>query len=416
LSCQLQTPKRRPPKKSIAPVPQSTSSKESLRALVDALDPSLLTPKIWTELFDIYQLHFSTDLPFLHPPTFLKPLRQSSLAVPQTTTDFGSPANDRNASSAMPPLPPVLLLAFLALTSRFHPHLVVHHSPPSSNRPSNPLVAAEYYAAAARARLSGEAGDGLGMPTLERTQTLLMLALHEWGMCQGAKAWISLGVAVRSAQVLGLQYEQELDDEPLARSLALSSEAQHMGIQPKRRESRTPNATSKSDSFIQQEILRRTFWSCFVLDRYMSSGKYRPQMLHVKEIRIQLPSSERAFHFGEKVRTLLIGEEEHEAESRAEVQSKRQAAELLSSRANGGPPVGPTNGLSSSTSSAFGDIRQKDEEQGRWEIGPDEGVVSRFIKLTELYGRMVRWSCRGGRRYVIPTHFLFMIREKQQNG
>ena len=40
-----------------------------------ALDPSVLTPSLWQEVFEIFQLHFSADLPFLHGPAFLDPTR-----------------------------------------------------------------------------------------------------------------------------------------------------------------------------------------------------------------------------------------------------------------------------------------------------------------------------------------------------
>ena len=116
-------------------------------------------------------------MPFLHPPTFLKPLRHAS-TVPPPAQDFGPPTS---TSNVLPPYSPMLLLAFLALTARYHPQLVAHHSPPSSQRPSNPKIASEYYAAAAKSRLAGNLGDGLGTPEIERVQALMMLALFGWG-------------------------------------------------------------------------------------------------------------------------------------------------------------------------------------------------------------------------------------------
>ena len=44
--------------------------------------------------------------------------------------------------------------------------------------------------------------------------------------------------------------------------------------------------------------------------------------------------------------------------------------------------------------------RESEEEKGRLEVGVDEGLVSRYIKILEIYGRVVQWSCAGGRRYV----------------
>ena len=181
---------------------------------------------------------------------------------------------------------------------------------------------------------------------------------------------------------MGLQYELDLDDEPLSRSLALNCEAEQLGVD-KHKNSST-GIKDEGETFIQQEIRRRTFWSCFIMDRYLSSGKYRPQMLHAKELRIQLPASERSFLFAEKVRTLMLGEEENRVGGRAKVQSNRQASVLL------GTTPEPKNAA----------IREDDEEKGRLEVGADEGLFSRYIKILGVYGKVVKWSCAGGRRYV----------------
>ncbi|KAF2766285.1 hypothetical protein EJ03DRAFT_182577 [Teratosphaeria nubilosa] len=373
--------RQRPRKSTTAFVANSAAPRESPRPLLDAIDPRLLTPTVWQELFDIFQVHYSADLPFLHPPTFLKPLRQASMQPPSAM-----PAPSDLSNNARPPGSPEFLLAFLALTARFHPRLVAHHSPTASNRPANPLIASEYYAAAANERLASSWIDHHITHDIERTQATLMLGLHEWGMCRGAKAWVTIGVAIRAAQAMGLQYELDLDDEPMSRSLALKCEAERLGIDYSQRNSPT-TAKTDENAFIQQEIRRRTFWSCYIMDRYLSSGKYRPQMLHASELRIQLPASERSFLFAEKVRTLMLGEDEHKV-ARAEVQQQREATVLLGTGKNT-----PEHSAAPSPPKS-----QQDEDKGRLEIGPDEGLVSRYIKILEIYGRVVQWSCSGGRR------------------
>lgn len=318
----------------------------------------------------------------------------SSVSHPQ---DFGVAQQGASPQNPLlPPAHPLLLLGFLTLTARFHPQLVVHHSPPSSTRPSNPLIASEYYAAALRARMTGNAGDGLGHPQLARAQALAMIAMHEWGNCEGAKSFISLGVAVRYSQLLGLQYQDDLDDEPQARSLAFSSnlsrskETDHKGV--------GLASGDESDAFIEQEIRRRTFWSCFILDRYLSSGKHRPQMLRVCDLRLQLPSSDHAFLFGEKVRTPLLSENLDDGDARAVIQASRRMS--LLSEANG--EIRHSAGFNTSP---LGSYQTKESghdtdesREGRWETGPNEGAVSRYIKAIELYGRIAQWSCAGGRR------------------
>jgi hypothetical protein len=307
--------------------------------------------------------------------------------APNQSQDFGSP---KQAPNPLPPASHLLLLAFLALTARFHPKLVAHHSPPSATRPSNPLIAAQYYASACKARLAGNSGDSLGLPNVQRIQALLMLALHDWGNCQGIKAWTSLGVAMRYAQILGLQYQLDLDNEPQALPTALALEAAHLGIGPVK----TPRASSGlSEDFIEQETRRRIFWACFNMDRYLSSGKFRPQMLNVEDIRIQLPSSEQAYLFGKKVRTALLSEDAAHLELRAQGNHSHQGSFM----------PGSSNGDSSAPSpwSIKNDTRdEEDEKFGSWEIGSTEGIVSRYIKANDLYGHVIKWSCGGGRRYV----------------
>ncbi|KAK3067499.1 hypothetical protein LTR53_015598, partial [Teratosphaeriaceae sp. CCFEE 6253] len=229
--------------------------RESPRPQLDALDPRLLTPTVWQELFEIFQMLYSADLPFVHPPTFLKPLRQTPMQPPST-----EPSN----VPCRPPASPEFLLAFLALTARFHPKLVAQHSPPTSTRPSNPLIASEYYAAAANERLATSWMDNR-VHDIERTQAMLMIGLHEWGMCRGAKAWLTVGMAIRAAQAIGLQYERDLDDEPMSRAQALDCEAERMGLNLGPKDA-AGEAMSEEEAFIQQEVRRRTFWSCYIMD------------------------------------------------------------------------------------------------------------------------------------------------------
>lgn len=333
--------------------------------------------------FDIFQLHFSTDLPFIHPPTFLKPLRQASALGVQ----FKSPGNEPSAA-VRPPASTAFLLAFLAVTARFHPGIVAHHS--SSATSQIPLAASEFYASAAAVQLTHETsalGNRSASHDLQSIQAMLMLALHEWSTNRGIKAWTHLRSAITSAQAMGLHIEQELDDQPFARCFPIASVTENSGSDHDRGLS---SIGSSNDAFIQQEIRRRTFWTCFILDRYLSNGKFRPQALNAKDMRIQLPASEQAFLFGEKVRTLMLGEQETDAALRIDEQSLRRSSIGVES-ANGGAKRHSlaSNGANGSVAS---------DDQGKWELGADEGLVSRYIKILDIYGKVVRWACGGGSR------------------
>ena len=344
--------------------------------------------------FDIFQLHFSTDLPFFHPPTFLSPIRRAIMPLPNH-----SPSNHASHTATLaPPASPLLLLGILALTARFHPAIAAHHSPATPHQPTDPLVASEYYAAALRARIAGPDGEALARPRIERIQAMLMLGLHEWGMCQGIRAWLIVGIAVRTSQAMGLEYEQELDDDPLALSSALCMEAEHLGVAANRYGSRD-KGTTRGPTFVDEEVRRRTFWSCFIMDRYLSSGKYRPQMIAVKDLKVQLPSSEKAFLFGERVRTSLL-EQDDGAGAQVTHRENHSGNGTLHRQEIGNAVVNHHHSPKEDRSPGHSASAVEDQDQGKWELGADEGILSRVVKLVDIWGKIAKWSCAGGRRYI----------------
>lgn len=411
------SPKRQRSRKAVGV--SSSAAKDAAKASLDALDTSVLTVKVWEAVFDLFQSHYATLLPFLHPASFMNQIRQltnaasSSSAHPSSTTTAavaapGAPASSlnpdhsRDAALSPPatrPEPnPLIPLGVLALTARFHPQLVAFHSPSSPGNPSNPLAASEFYATALRSRLAGIDGASLAVPDLTRVQALLILALHEWGMCRGKSAWLYVGMAIRLSQAMGLPFELENDvvarEGP--RSPALKAEAELFGVA--RRPAEPKEQTS--DDIIAQETKRRTFWACFLLDRCLSSGKYRPRMIRVKELGIQLPS-DNAFAFGERVRTSRLSE----PVVRRPQSFGAQGVQIPSIRQSLGgfnddklPNNGPQDAKSWSPISRRKD--SSEDEIDRWEVGAEESVLSRVIRVIRIWGSIAKWSCAGGRRYV----------------
>ena len=167
-----------------------------------------------------------------------------------------------------------------------------------------------------------------------------------------------------------------------------------MGIEQK---SKNRENIKQSDDLIEREIKRRTFWSCFVMDRYMSSGKFRPQAINSRDVRIQLPSSERAFLFGERVRTLLLSDELDDVEGRSDDAQSRSS--LSTPHLNGDKPFSPPPRDSPTLPRLRQESQEQDFSRGRWEVGADESITSRFVKALDLYGKLIKWSCSGGRRW-----------------
>jgi len=183
--------------------------------------------------------------------------------------------------------------------------------------------------------------DFPGEPTLEKVQALLMLGYHEWTALQGRKGWIRIGTAIRCAQSLNYQFDAELDE----RMPGHGTEAE--------------SRLSEKDQFILRETQRRTFWSCCLLDRYLSWGKNRPPMLNPDDFnRIQLPCSDGAFNFGRKVQTRLLGEVDQKYKER----------------------------------------RMNSPKDIKWEVGDSEGELTWYIKVVDLFGQIVKWSCSDGKR------------------
>ncbi len=95
---------------------------------------------------------------------------------------------------------------------------------------------------------------------------------------------------------MGLMFEDDPKTTKKPRSPALVEEAKKLGVRSKLPDSAGPK--SDEQSLIQQEIKRRTVYSCFILDRYQASGRFRPQNINVDDLHVQLPCSEEDFQFG----------------------------------------------------------------------------------------------------------------------
>ncbi|PGH19523.1 hypothetical protein AJ80_03858 [Polytolypa hystricis UAMH7299] len=381
------SPKRPRARKSLGTAP--SSAKDAAKANSSVLEASILTPKVWESLFDLFQVHYSTLLPFLHPTTFLAQIRQ--LGAGSTAPSDVHSAGDHSQSPApRGEASPLILLGLLALTARFHPSLIHYHSPSSANHASNPLIASEFYANALRTRLAGSDGADLASTDISRVQALLMLGLHEWGMCRGKSAWVYVGMAIRLSQVMGLSLDSE-NEQPLRRTstpATLSSDAEN-------RDQKDQN----SDDVIEQETKRRTFWSCFILDRCLSSGKYRPRMIKVRDLDIQLPS-DNAFAFGERVRTSRLNEGGGRRGQSYDARSGPQIPGLRNSLGFGDEVKLRPNGITDLKQWSTSSHRSDGGDSGidRLEVGAEECILSRLIRVIRIWGSVAKWSCSGGRR------------------
>jgi hypothetical protein len=106
--------------------------------------------------------------------------------------------------------------------------------------------------------------------SLHGIQTYLILCVYEVGCGLESRAWIHLGNAIRMAQILRLP----VMDKP--------SSPFDWG---------KPEQSGDED-LLARELKRRTFWSCFFLDRLLSNGRDRPSGIQEQDICCDLPVSE----------------------------------------------------------------------------------------------------------------------------
>ncbi|KAF5021046.1 hypothetical protein F66182_6924 [Fusarium sp. NRRL 66182] len=158
-------------------------------------------------------------------------------------------------------LPPVLALTVCAVAARFTSNPQVSSSGPE-------FLRGEEWASHARDICTRR----YEWPNLTILTCLLILGLHEFGTCQGGRSWALGGQAIRMA--FALQLHKDLEYDPTDRS---------------------GNKTQLS--FIDREIRRRIMWSCFLMDRFNSSGTDRPMFIKEETIQIPLPVKEKYFQF-----------------------------------------------------------------------------------------------------------------------
>jgi len=148
-------------------------------------------------------------------------------------------------------IPPVLMLAVCAVSARFADHPQLRSTPA--------FLRGDSWAKASL-KIALKRFDHPNIATLT---VFLLLGLHTLGTCQGGQSWMLGGMALRMAYSLRLHEEIVRDGD--------------------------------NDSFTDREIRRRTMWSCFLMDRFMSSGSERPMFANEENIHIQLPIKEQLF-------------------------------------------------------------------------------------------------------------------------
>ncbi|OAL01971.1 hypothetical protein IQ06DRAFT_292740 [Phaeosphaeriaceae sp. SRC1lsM3a] len=195
---------------------------------------SLPSKEIQEHLAEVYfDYVYGQSYPLLHKPSFMRKLATGKV-------------------------PPVLILAMCAISARFSTHPQLRTEPC--------FLRGDTWGERAR-EIALKRYDA---PNITILIVYLLLGLHEFGTCQGGRSWMFGGMAQRMAYALQLHKENEYD--PLVNE-----------------------ADRKPLSATDREIRRRTMWSCFLMDRFNSSGTDRPLFVHEQYIEVQLPVKEHLY-------------------------------------------------------------------------------------------------------------------------
>lgn len=195
---------------------------------------SLPSKEIQEHLAEVYfDYVYGQSYPLLHKPSFMRRLTAGKV-------------------------PPVLILAMCAISARFSTHPQLRSEPC--------FLRGDTWAERAR-EIALKRYDA---PNITILIVYLLLGLHEFGTCQGGRSWMFGGMAQRMAYALQLHKENEFDPS---------------ASEPDR----------KPLSATDREIRRRTMWSCFLMDRFNSSGTDRPLFVHEQYIEVQLPVKEHLY-------------------------------------------------------------------------------------------------------------------------
>ncbi|KAF1816631.1 hypothetical protein P152DRAFT_388780, partial [Eremomyces bilateralis CBS 781.70] len=214
-------------------IPFKGKDADEVLLLTEGAD-SLPSKELQHHLAEIYfDYVYGQSYPLLHKPSFMRKLNQGSV-------------------------PPVLMLAMCAISARFSTHPQLRSEPA--------FLRGDQWAAPAR-EIALKQYDS---PNITILIVYLLLGLHDFGTCQGGRSWMFGGMAQRMAYAL--QLHKDLDHDPLAK------DKEHAKL-------------SNTD----REIRRRTMWSCFLMDRFNSSGTDRPLFMNERYIKARLPIKEHYF-------------------------------------------------------------------------------------------------------------------------
>ncbi|KAG7451574.1 uncharacterized protein BT62DRAFT_942573 [Guyanagaster necrorhizus] len=221
----------------------------------EKLSTDLPSSALQDHLLDLYFTYVHPSLPVIHKRSFQEAYKAGPDTPPSESgarSPSGSPFNRRSRH-----VPNLLLLVMFSLAARY------------ADDPSNPMLpsdspvmwtAGDVYLDRAKVLLDGSYSSSRPATC----QALLLMGYREIGIGAMAQAWTYIGMAIRMAQDLGMHRSA---DGWARRELG-----------------------GKLFSDAELQTRRRIWYSCVVMDKYVSSYIGRPLAIFERDFDTQLPS------------------------------------------------------------------------------------------------------------------------------
>lgn len=347
---------------------------------------------VWHQLYDLYWLHYSADLSFLHRQTFLAICRKQQKNEKRVGAHSGrSPSCDNRQHGHTP-----LLLAFLALTTRHCPGLVERVLVPGRNPAIGNAKPPDLYALSAEQHLR-DPNTSRGTRGYDPIHARLLLTVYNCSIARCNKALLFLGeaaVLVRSMDLDRMEQNSRACSSALTSSLAYESSM--MQALNSRKQAGVSMASRETD--VDVEIRTRTFWSCYILDSQLQLGKGRRRLLQDENVALQQHATHDEYWFESENRYMVP------ANSTGSRVYKTDSSYIRNDSNELEPPNRvaisyPTTSTSFWPCSRIGTLGHNKSTVGRDSC--QESSLSLYIKGSNLLAQISSWALCGGRRCVV---------------
>lgn len=249
--------------------------------------------------------------------------------------------------------------------------------------------------------------------SLSRLHSHLFLGLNDLTSSgdRTSRGWMHIGQSLRMAQLLRLGYLDEEDPGrwevekrplptsrasdsaattptggvPAANTAASSSNANAMGPPP------PPLPTAQ---ILDLEIKRRTWWSCYLLERLFCDGRALPALLRASDVTTRFPCADSDFVVGRRGASARFG---GPAPPWGPISiggvTIDEAGESPSASSNSGDPSGASSRPRyASTYARTSSSHQQDSSE------PDADLYGQMMRVADLWAQVKAYISKGGRR------------------